>query len=1186
MRKIFLNRWFLAFIGALLLCLLIYFVGPLVTIAGYAPLGNEIVQYVVMGAVVLLIIILMLIGSLRSRKKDDKLIEAAAGVPPPKDDKTQAIDAQRMTQRNKLTEALADMRKARGSAGGGYLYEFPWYVIIGPPGAGKTTALLNSGQRFPLAERHGAQEIKGEGGTRNCDWYFTEQAVIIDTAGRYTTQDSDQSIDQAGWRNFLGLLKETRPSQPLNGVLVVFDVAYLIGRTQDERRADARAVRTRLIELQETFGLRLPVYVAFTKLDRIAGFAEFFDDLSKEEREQVLGLTFPYQEKGAPPHKSFSDAFDRLLARLKGRLLDRLQAERDLPRRNLIFGFPAQFASLRPIVDEMLTEAADESRFATPLLVRGVYFTSATQQGLPIDRLMGVLSQKFGVSQMQMPAQVGAGRGFFLQRLFEGVIYREAGLVGANASVVRRRRLIRLVSFATIGVITLGLTGLWVWSYIENAALIARVNTRVADLAPQIAAASDPATNLGDGDTTRILDLLNAIRDLPTGYADQQAGRAGAVGFGLYQGRWLGGETSGLYRRALTNLFLPRLIMRAQRRLFDNLADADQTYRNLKTYLMLYQTDRLQRDHITAWFQSDWAALPEDSRVALMGHLQALLTDLWDPLPGKNEPLVAEARDRAQRLSPAQRAYAQLTTGGSTRPWRITENNQGVSNVITRISRRPITEAFNGLYTIRCYYNWIVPRVPLVAAAAGQESWVFNDAAPRAGSEQGLQNEVLGLYYQAYIQQWESILTDLAFTDVSELNNAVRLFLGVSGNPSPYGRLMREIALQVKLTQPPQQAAVASTTGGQTLQQITTAAQTGGQTDDCDSPATVPMLLGRGTFGLTIQAFTATSSAFTARIAGPDNPAGVVDRHFLWLTDFAGGDATQMQDFLRLIANSGQLANQKLNEGGGAADLAQLMGQLDTQARAQLPPVIAAMVTRLATQGRVVAIDTERANIVSTWAQNVLPFCTRTTLNRYPFVRASNAPNESGLDDFTRVFAPRTGLIDQFFQNNLTRHVDVTNPNQYRLRTPGLNIDQSTLDMFSRAARIRDAFFPLSGGGALTFIFDITTQVAGTTRQSVIEMENTTLTIEPPATPNATVQWNGRGGARLALDGDDSAGFNIQGAWAFLRMFDRMSPRRVADDTYDLTLPGGIRLRLRARAQINPFSTRQALGEFRCAAIQ
>ena len=64
-------------------------------------------------------------------------------------------------------------------------------MIIGPPGSGKTTALINSGLKFPLARGATPEAVAGVGGTRYCDWWFTEDAVLIDTAGRYTTQDSD-----------------------------------------------------------------------------------------------------------------------------------------------------------------------------------------------------------------------------------------------------------------------------------------------------------------------------------------------------------------------------------------------------------------------------------------------------------------------------------------------------------------------------------------------------------------------------------------------------------------------------------------------------------------------------------------------------------------------------------------------------------------------------------------------------------------------------------------------------------------------------------------------------------------------------------------------------------------------------------------------------------------------------------
>src|SRR5215510_8371582 len=279
------SRWVLSFIGVAILALLVWFFGPLI---------EFLEGWVARLAVVLALLIIWagtnLILDLLRRSRERKLERGVTETVAESADDSAREEAAALAER--MSTALALLKKAHGSRG--YLYEQPWYVIIGPPGAGKTTALLNSGLKFPLAAEMGQGAVAGVGGTRFCDWWFTENAVLIDTAGRYTTQDSNAAVDRAGWDAFLDLLRRTRPRQPLNGVIVAIALSDIASAPNDERVAHARAVRRRVKELEERLSIRLPVYLLFTKSDLIAGFAEFFDDLDRDRREQVWGVTFPF----------------------------------------------------------------------------------------------------------------------------------------------------------------------------------------------------------------------------------------------------------------------------------------------------------------------------------------------------------------------------------------------------------------------------------------------------------------------------------------------------------------------------------------------------------------------------------------------------------------------------------------------------------------------------------------------------------------------------------------------------------------------------------------------------------------------------------------------------------------------------------------------------------------------------
>src|SRR3954447_972149 len=261
---------------------LIFLVGPLISIHGYYPLQTVIGREIAILVVGALFASVMSFQWRRRKKAAAKIAEGIAASDKPEDDSGVLKD--------KMKDALATLKTASGGKGD-FLYDLPWYLLIGPPGSGKTTALVNSGLKFPLSSGATPAAIAGVGGTRYCDWWFTEDTVLIDTAGRYTTQDSDAKTDKQSWLAFLDLLKKNRPRQPINGVMVAISLEDLMTLPPAEIAAHATAIRSRLLEVHDRLKVDFPVYALFTKGDLIAGFMEYFVSLSDSGRRQVWGAT-------------------------------------------------------------------------------------------------------------------------------------------------------------------------------------------------------------------------------------------------------------------------------------------------------------------------------------------------------------------------------------------------------------------------------------------------------------------------------------------------------------------------------------------------------------------------------------------------------------------------------------------------------------------------------------------------------------------------------------------------------------------------------------------------------------------------------------------------------------------------------------------------------------------------------
>ena len=562
------NRWLLGGLAFIAFSLVAWSVGDLIVLGGWRPFETQAGRAALIAIAAAAWVGWELWRARRARLENERLLEVLAGGGEGTSSDSAARAAHEIAVlKQRFEEAAAILKKARFKGPDGesrYVHELPWYVFIGAPGSGKTTALVNAGLNFPLKGQGGDPSLAGVGGTRNCDWWFTDEAVLLDTAGRYTTQESDLEADAAAWHGFLGLIKRFRPRRPLNGALVTLSVSDLMLWTEEERRKYAWHVRARVAELYERLGVRFPVYLLVTKADLLAGFMEFFGELDAEARKRVWGVSFSVPGDGfvtGTPGQRFADELVELERRLYAEMLARLQDERDLQRRAAAYRFPQEFHGVGPLIEQFLDSAFIGVPGAPEPMLRGVYFTSGTQEGNPIDRVLGTLARSFRLERVGGPAvaggsavAAGSGKSFFLTRLVREVIFPESGLASTDEGLERRERRARMLAFAAIAAVSTALVALWAASYAGNRNFIASVQEKTMTAKAELEKIGPSRT----GNEAQLIRALNALRDLPGGYRARESG-VGTYGFGLSQGGKLGSQALRAYRNALREALEPRL---------------------------------------------------------------------------------------------------------------------------------------------------------------------------------------------------------------------------------------------------------------------------------------------------------------------------------------------------------------------------------------------------------------------------------------------------------------------------------------------------------------------------------------------------------------------------------------------------------------------------------------------------
>ncbi|MCC5863637.1 MAG: type VI secretion system membrane subunit TssM [Wenzhouxiangella sp.] len=1179
--RAFLRHVLIPLIAITAIALVIWFAGPLLSFAGWAPLEHPYWRI----ALIMLLYLWWLIKKTRAwmigRRYNEELAQQVIEAEPESDRSAEEVQL----LRERLQEALDVLKKARlgGKGENKRLYQIPWYLIIGPPGAGKTTALVNSGLQFPLAERFGVESLKGVGGTRHCDWWFTNEAVLIDTAGRYTTQDSDRERDAGAWKGFLGLLKRYRKRQPINGALVAISVSDLLTGSESERRQHAQAVRSRLQELQTELGVRFPIYVMFTKCDLLAGFNEFFDDLGRGEREQVWGFTLDLaSSRQSNPVEHIDQELELLASRIGSQVVDKLQHERSEQRRQAIYAFPQQFAALEPMIRQFLTDAFSPTRYEQDLMLRGCYFTSATQEGTPIDRVMGALSRSFGISGGGGQLAAGRGQSYFLTRLLQEVIFPEAALAGVDARGERRRKLLQWGTVAASVFVLVLAVSAWSLSFVHNRGLIAQMDEFSDNARINLRAIEGQPTDLSE-----MVMILDELRELPHGYAERGLRPPRRAGFGLYQGEKMGQEARRAYVRMLHSMLLPQLIYRAEDRLRQSADAPEFLYETLKVYLMLERPRRYDAEIVDMWFQLDLERFPPqdlalDERESLALHVQALADNMDIPVPFElDEYLIADTRTVLRAVPLARRILQRLEIEAEysrdVRPFRVSEQaGPQAELVFQRASGRSLDEGISGLYTYAGYHRIFRPELRSIVTELLGETWVLGDEARSriddAREVSRLIDDVRELYFREFVRQWENLLGDLEIVGFGTTTDAVRVLRAASGTQSPIRWLLGAIADEVQLTRTEEEGGI-----GQALRDA------GGR---AASRRLTRMLPREG-----------REVARQVGQQGRTDPEAVVEDRFRALIRLAGdGDLAsdwpidQPLGTLRRLAITFEDSARGVAAGlGTTADLTRSLREDALSLPEPVSEWLGAFSVRIV---QLSAADT-RSQVQRQWASQVLPVCRELTGQRYPF--RSGSTQDLSLQEFGRLFG-HGGLLDQFFDENLRSYADTSAvPWRWRPPRPGApTLSADSIRQFEQARRIRDAFFPEGGQRPVVQLDLRPVEMDQSINRLTLRIGEQTVEYFHGPIRFTTVRWpdpSGSAGVRLQFDPPAASGrsaASADGPWALLRFLEQFR-RRPGDTPESMIVEFEMAGRkatyeIRAHALVNPL-TSDLVQRFQCPSV-
>ncbi|MES2320910.1 MAG: type VI secretion system membrane subunit TssM [Pseudomonadota bacterium] len=1051
--------------------------------------------------------------------------------------------------RNTMLDAITTIRTSKLGLlrGKDALYELPWYMLIGSEESGKSSAITHSGLHFP---------ISGSKAGDGCDWHFTPEGILLDTAGRFASGRAD-------WLSLLSLLRTFRTRAPINGIVLAISIADLLAGEQQAAVELGKQLRTRVQELTERLGVYAPVYIVFTKLDLVAGFCDFFHDAGKAERERAWGATIRYNRRRTHHDVMafFDQHFDELHAGLKEMSLASLAASRKQTLRPGVITFPLEFAALRAPLRTFLATLFEENTYQFRPVFRGFYFTSALQQGAPQDLCSARVARRFDLQlQARNAAQEAPQGSYFLHDLFRKVIFADKNLVARYMSPGARR--LQYGAFCAATLLLGCALGGWSWSYIANRQLIAHVQ---ADL--------DKVVRMQERrvDLQSRLDALEILQDRIVQLEKYRSDAPLMLTFGLYQGDVLERKLRDEYFAGVRDVMVMPVTANIEALLaaihvpaggagampgspYQDASPASVTdgYNALKTYLMLGDKSRAEAGHLNdqmtrfwrGWLESQRGAMPREQMIRsaerlMRFHVSQVADPAW-PQPALKLALLDSAREHLRRVArgtPArERAYADIKARAATRFPAMT-----VAAIVGEQDQKWLvgSHAVPGAYTRAAWEKFVSGAIREAANKELQtRDWVLNtvsrDDLTLEGSPEQIQKALTAMYKADYAREWLKFVQGVSISELAGFDASVQA-MNRLGDPhsSPIATLLKAVHEETAWDSP-----AARAPGG--------AAEQGAmawfrekvlRNKAIDAPAAPALAMG----------------PIGREFAGVARLVGLHDKDASLMGGYLDS-LSRLRTRLNLLKNQGdpgpgaKLLMQQTLDGNGSeladalkfVDEQMLTGMSDSQKQALRP-----LLVRPLTQTFAMIVPPSESELNKTWQAQVIEPFRQNLAGKYPFAPGSRV--EASQSEIAQLFGPE-GMVAKFVTTAMGPLV-LRRGDALAARTwanQGISLAPQAVAAFP------GWIAPLGSHGGHT-LFQLQPLPAPGTSELVIEIDGQVLRYKntaPAWTSMVHPANQGIPGARITattLDGRTVEVFNQAGQFGLKKMIDAASRKRKGD---------------------------------------